>query len=140
LPTSRAATILVVDDLESVRLLLRRQLGELGHTVLEAADGPEALAITRRRQGRLDLVLADVVMPGMNGTELAASLVTEFPGLPIVLMSGYAPIGMTRVGFGEALIPVLHKPFDTAQLDELVETVLELPRRRRSGRPTTAAG
>jgi CheY-like chemotaxis protein len=137
MPAARSATILVVDDLESMRALLRRQLSELGHTVLDAGDGPEALAVVRGREGKLDLVLCDVVMPGMNGTEVAACLVAEFPGLPIVLMSGYAPIGMTRVGFGEALIPVLHKPFDSAQLAELVGTVLELPGRRRPSRPTT---
>jgi CheY-like chemotaxis protein len=140
MPAPRAATILVVDDLDTVRVVMRRQLGELGHTVLEASDGPEALAVVRRCEGTLDLVLADVVMPRMNGTELAAVLVQEFPGLPVVLMSGYAPPGATRVGFGQTIIPVLQKPFSSVQLGELVDNVLHLPARRRSGRMTTVTG
>jgi CheY-like chemotaxis protein len=135
MPTPRAATILVVDDQDSVRVATRRQLVALGHTVLEASDGPEALGLVRQRAGKLDLVLTDVVMPEMNGTELAAALVGEFPGLPIVLMSGYAPPGLTRVGFGETIVPVLQKPLDLNQLAELVETVLDLPGRRRPSRP-----
>ena len=81
-----SATVLVVDDLESFRVMLRRQLVSLGHTVLEAADGAEALEVVRSRRGGLDLVLSDVVMPAMNGTEVAACICAEFPGLPVVLV------------------------------------------------------
>lgn len=122
------ATILIVDDEEAVRTLLRRQLNAAGHTVLEASSGPEALGLIRQRAERLDLVLSDVVMPAMNGTELAAHLATEFPRLPIVLMSAYAPAGLARVGFGEAIVPVLRKPFDPTLLLDLVQTALDRPR------------
>ena len=125
---SPRATVLIVDDEESVRALLRRQLNTAGHTVLEAGSGPEALGLIRQRAERLDLVLSDVVMPAMNGTELAAQLATEFPDLPIVLMSAYAPAGLARVGFGEAIVPVLRKPFDPTMLLELVRTAVERPR------------
>ena len=121
-------TVLIVDDEESVRALLRRQLNSAGHTVLEAGSGPEALGLVRQRAERLDLVLSDVVMPAMNGTELAAHLATEFPRLPVVLMSAYAPAGLARVGFGEAIVPVLRKPFDPALLLDLVRTAIERPR------------
>lgn len=125
---SPRATVLIVDDEEAVRALLRRQLNTVGHTVLEAGSGPEALGLIRQRAERLDLVLSDVVMPAMNGTELAAQLATEFPDLPIVLMSAYAPAGLARVGFGEAIVPVLRKPFDPTVLLELVRTAVERPR------------
>src|SRR6185312_8500116 len=99
MPRPRPATVLVVDDLESFRVMLRRQLVSLGHIVLEAADGAEAIEVVRSRRGELDLVLTDVVMPAMNGTEVAACLCAEYPGLAVVLMSAYAPAGLTRVGF-----------------------------------------
>lgn len=140
MPRPRSATILVVDDLESVRVVLRRQLASLGHTVLEAADGTEAIEVVRTRRGDLDLVLTDVVMPSMNGTEVAACLCTEFPGLPVVLMSAYAPAGLTRVGFQDAVVPVLQKPFEISQLAELIQVALDLPAGHGAGtRPTATS-
>jgi CheY-like chemotaxis protein len=132
MPRPRSATVLVVDDLESFRVMLRRQLVSLGHTVLEAADGAEAIEVVRSRRGELDLVLTDVVMPAMNGTEVAACLCAEYPGLPVVLMSAYAPAGLTRVGFQDAIVPVLQKPFDVSQLQDLIQFAVDLPARRAS--------
>ena len=132
MPRPRAATVLVVDDLESFRVMLRRQLVSLGHIVLEAADGAEALEVVRSRRGELDLVLTDVVMPAMNGTEVAACICAEYPGLPVVLMSAYAPAGLTRVGFQDAIVPVLQKPFDAGQLAELIQVAVDLPAKRAS--------
>jgi CheY-like chemotaxis protein len=122
------ATVLIVDDEESVRALIRRQLNTSGHTVIEAGSAPEALGLIRQRAERLDLVLSDVVMPAMNGTELAAHLATEFPDLPVVLMSAYAPAGLARVGLGDAIVPVLRKPFEANVLLDLVRTAVERPR------------
>jgi two-component system, cell cycle sensor histidine kinase and response regulator CckA len=125
-------TVLVVDDQESVRSLLRRQLVADGHTVLEAGDGIEALQLVRRRGGGLDLLLTDVVMPGMNGTELAARVCEEFPSLPVILMSAYAPAGLARVGLGESIVPVLQKPFEPDQLAQLIQLAMEQPGGRRT--------
>ena len=139
MPRAHVGTILVVDDQEGVRVLIRHQLRERGHTILEAGDGAAALHLLRRRNGKVNLVLSDVVMPGMNGTELAAVICTEFPGLPVVLMSAYAPAGRTRVGLEGAIVPVLRKPFDEAQLVELVEVALDMPGKGvRSNRPASA--
>jgi two-component system, cell cycle response regulator CpdR len=104
----------------------------LGHTVLEAADGAEAIEVVRSRRGGLDLVMTDVVMPAMNGTEVAACICAEYPGLPVVLMSAYAPAGLTRVGFQNAIVPVLQKPFDAGQLQELIQVAVDLPAKRAS--------
>lgn len=125
--SSPAGIILVVDDQEGVRALLRRQLGDLGHKVLEAADGADALHLVRRRNGAVDLVLADVVMPQMNGTELAAHICVEFPAIPVILMSAFAPPGVMRVGLRDSMVPVLQKPFDAHQLGELVTLALKHP-------------
>ena len=135
MPTPRRGTILVVDDLESMLVLLHRQLTGLGHTVLTANNGPAALEQLRRIEGKLDLVLSDVVMPGMNGTELAAQVAAEFPGMPMLLMSAYASAGMTRVGMGDVQVPVLHKPFGEHELADLVEAAVGLRRPRQGSGP-----
>jgi CheY-like chemotaxis protein len=132
MPTPPTGTILLVDDEDSVRVTLRRQLVAQGHTVLEASHGAEAIAVVRMRRGNLDLVLSDVVMPEMNGTELAATLLREYPGLPVILMSAYAPAGLTRVGFQNGIVPVLQKPFDAGQLQELIQVAVDLPAKRAS--------
>ena len=124
---SRSGIILVVDDQDNVRAMLRRQLNDQGHTVLEAGDGAEALHLVRRRNGAVDLILSDVVMPQMNGTELATRIGGEFPGIPVILMSAFAPAGVARVGLGESIVPVLQKPFDPDQLGELVTLALSHP-------------
>jgi two-component system cell cycle sensor histidine kinase/response regulator CckA len=129
----RVGIVLVVDDQEGVRGLLRRELTDRGHTVLEAADGAEALHLVRRRNGAVDLILSDVVMPQMNGTELATHIGVEFPDVPVILMSAFTPAGVARVGVGESLVPVLQKPFEPTQLAELVQLALEHPVPHRGG-------
>lgn len=129
----RVGIILVVDDQEGVRGLLRRELTDRGHTVLEAADGAEGLHLVRRRNGAVDLILSDVVMPQMNGTELATHIGVEFPDVPVILMSAFTPAGVARVGVGESLVPVLQKPFEPTQLAELVQLALEHPVPHRGG-------
>src|SRR5919112_631523 len=79
MPVQPTGTILLVDDEDGIRIALRRQLVARGHTVLEASHGEEAIAVVRMRRGNLDLVLSDVVMPEMNGTELAATLHRDYP-------------------------------------------------------------
>jgi len=128
---ARSGIILVVDDQESARAMIRRQLSEAGHTVLEAGDGAEGLHLVRRRNGALDLILSDVVMPQMNGTELASRIGEEFPEIPVILMSAFAPAGVARIGLGESIVPVLQKPFEADQLLELVTLALEHPVARR---------
>ena len=124
LPTSSARTILIVDDEDSVRLAPSRQLTVLGRTVLETSNGVEALALVRLREGRVHLVPADVVMPRMNGTELAATLLVEFHDLSIILMSAYTPAGLTRVDIHRSLVPVLRKPFTIDTLAEVIQVAL----------------
>jgi len=127
LDRSPVGIILVVDDQENVRVVVRRQLTEHGHTVLEASDGAEALHLVRRRNGAVDLILCDVVMPQMNGTELATRIGVEFPDIPVILMSAFAPGGVARLGHGDTVVPVLQKPFDATELAQLVDLALRHP-------------
>ncbi len=116
-------TILVVDDEVNIRRLLVRQLEHRGYRVLEAENGLEALRIYRAALPPVDLVLADVVMPGMNGMQLAGALLEEDPLVRFILVSGYVPSGSARLNSG-ALVPVLQKPFNVDDVLEVLERVL----------------
>jgi CheY-like chemotaxis protein len=118
------ATILVVDDLDTIRRMLTRMLTLAGHAVLEAADGAEALAMLRARPGGVDLVLTDVLMPRMNGTELARHVLQEFADTRIILMSAYLPEGTANVGSMGRTVPLMQKPIDWQELARTVGDVL----------------
>ncbi len=137
-PRTRPATILVVDDEDDVREILRRELAAQGHIVLEARNGLEALHLVRTRPG-IQLVLADVIMPFLNGAELAATIVSEFPSTPIVLMSAYASPELTRVGFRPDMVPMIQKPFRDDQLQAVLNKALKGPASaRRAGKTVEA--
>ena len=88
--TARATeTILLVEDDPQVRSLTRTMLTRLGYRVLEAESADEALSIASRYEGPLDLLLTDLVMPRMNGTDLARQMQTARPGVRVLYMSGY---------------------------------------------------
>jgi PAS domain S-box-containing protein len=88
-------SILVVEDQESLRRMIQEILEHHGYTVLAAADGEAALELARRHTGPLDLLLSDVVMPGMNGRELADRLGVLRPGIRALFMSGYSNLSIT---------------------------------------------
>ena len=121
------ATILVVDDEDGMRTLLRHQLSDLGYVVVEAGHGLGALHLVRMQPSKFDLVISDVVMPLMNGIELAATLKGEYPDLPVILISAYTPTALTRVGIDHAVVPVVMKPYTRDELAELIELTLESP-------------
>ena len=87
--TAAGATVLVVDDDAGVRALTTRILQRAGYRVLAATDGPSALAVARERGQAIDLLLSDVIMPGMSGREVAETLTSERPTLKVLFMSGY---------------------------------------------------
>jgi two-component system cell cycle sensor histidine kinase/response regulator CckA len=126
MPTkSGKATILVVDDEVSLRQMLVRQLRSEGYNVVEAGYGLEALAVARSSAEPIDLVLSDIVMPGMIGTELAQRLLAEHPGIRVVLMSAHTldPVVSDPNGRPEN-VPVLAKPFEGQKMLALVELFL----------------
>jgi PAS domain S-box-containing protein len=115
-PTGAAApegseTILLVEDEDAVRGLLREVLEAAGYTVLQAASGAEALRVSRAHAGTVDLLLTDVVMPGMGGREVAMLLAAERPGLRVLFASGYTAEVIARQGVLEPGTDLIHKPF-----------------------------
>ena len=115
-PAGGTETILVAEDESGIRDSLIRNLSAAGYTVLVAADGPAALDLAEHHPGAIDLLLSDVVMPGMRGDELAALLLERQPGVKVMFMSGYAEGLMNRYGVLQTGVTVLPKPFTTAEL------------------------
>jgi two-component system, cell cycle sensor histidine kinase and response regulator CckA len=123
---SDTATILVVDDEVSLRRLLVRQLQSEGYRVLEAGYGLEALEVARNSAEPIDLVLSDIVMPGMIGTELAQRLLVEHPGIQVILMSAHVVDELARPD-RRWNIPVLLKPFEGGKMLAVVQLMLNAP-------------
>jgi two-component system cell cycle sensor histidine kinase/response regulator CckA len=117
-------TILIVEDDGAVRALMRQILGRAGYTVLEARDGDEALTVARVQQSRIDLVVTDIVMPGLGGRALAARLTADRPLLRVLYTSGYATDAMLRDDDGSSL-PFLAKPFLPLELVRKVRETLD---------------
>jgi two-component system, cell cycle sensor histidine kinase and response regulator CckA len=118
------ATILVVDDEVSLRQMIVRQLRSDGYRVLEAGYGMEALDVARTSPDPVHLVLSDIRMPGMLGTELAQRLVAEHPDVRVVFMSAHPVDELTSVSDRQGVITVLPKPFDGQRMLALVKLVL----------------
>ncbi len=122
-PTGEQSTVLVVEDDAAVRNLVVTALGHDGYRVLHASSGEEALAIADASHGKIDLLLTDAKMPGMNGIELANLLVRKRQGLPVIVMSGYTEETLKIDGSPEP-IPLLPKPFTPRELRRKVADVL----------------
>jgi len=110
-PGKGQETILLVEDEAAVRGLLHEVLVSGGYVVLQAASGAEALNISRAHRGAIDLLLTDVVMPGMGGREVATVLAAERPGLRVLFASGYTAEAIARHGVLEPGTDLIHKPF-----------------------------
>ncbi len=125
LSSQGSETILIVEDEPVVRRLTVRALTERGYHVLEAEDGESALMIARDNQGDIQLLVTDVVMPGMNGKELADRLTADRPDLRVLYISGYAEHAVVRQGVLVEGIAFLSKPFDLSELARTVREVLD---------------
>jgi signal transduction histidine kinase/CheY-like chemotaxis protein len=117
--------ILVVEDDPSVRELVRQVLAPLGYKVLATAGGDDALRTSDSYDGPVDLLLTDVVMPGMNGKQLAETLRIKRPGIKVLFMSGYAHDVLSTQGMLEPGVAMIHKPFRTVALARQVRQVLD---------------
>ena len=117
-------TILVVDDDPWVRVLARDVLAGEGYRVLEASDGQDAIRVAAEHPGPIHLLLTDVVMPGMNGCELALGLAPLLPGMKVMFMSGYDRDFLVTQGL-KPTGPVITKPFTTEYLSRRVRMVLD---------------
>ena len=116
--------ILVVDDEEGVRTVLQRLLSRIGYEVDAVGDATTALAMLSGTPARFDLVLSDILMPDMNGLELATELIDAKIPVAIVLMTGFADGVTVREATETFKLPVLRKPFEVDQLAAILEDAL----------------
>ena len=123
--TGAARLVLVVDDEQWVRDLVCRVLRDEGYRTLEAAHGGEALELVETGLERVDLVVTDVVMPGMDGRELGRRLAQSRPTLPILYISAYDVNDIFRRGSPRSSAPFLQKPFPPTELISSVEQLLQ---------------
>ncbi|MDP9797193.1 PAS domain S-box-containing protein [Catenuloplanes nepalensis] len=122
--TDGRRTILVVDDEPDLREVVRRMLGKSGYDVITAADGTEAMERVHAHPGRIDLLITDIMMPEMSGTELAEQLREIRDGVPVLFMSGYAAPLLAEKGTLDPGTVLLQKPFRKQELISAVENVL----------------
>ncbi len=121
---TREATVLVAEDDGAVRRSARRVLCQKGFEVIEARDGEEALVLARRHRGPIDVLLTDVIMPRMDGPELAQRLALARPETTVVFMSGYTDDHIARTGVLEEGVLFLQKPFSARSLLEMIDEAL----------------
>lgn len=121
---SRAATILLVENDSPIRRLIRQVLSRDGHTVIEAADGQEALETAREEHGPIDLLITDIMMPRMDGFTLQAELAHEHPETRVLFLSGHASSEAVQRGLDQAGQAFLLKPFTRSDFIGVVQGLL----------------
>jgi two-component system cell cycle sensor histidine kinase/response regulator CckA len=119
-------TILLVEDEEPLRAMALSVLEECGYTVLQAADGEEALRVSNQHGGVIDILVTDVVMPKLGGRQVAEQLSKTRRELRVLFMTGYTDDAILRQGIFEGGIEVLQKPFSPNDLARRVRMILDL--------------
>ncbi len=118
------AKLLIVEDDESVRTLAARALERAGHSIELAADGAQGLAAIRAASGSYDLVVSDIRMPEMDGIEMAKAAAAAYPGMRIMLITGYAEQRERAEDLHGIIRDVMQKPFTLAELRDRVGRAL----------------
>jgi PAS domain S-box-containing protein len=126
-PARAGETILVAEDEDTVRGLVRQILQIKGYRVLEARHGREALELASQFEGRINLLVTDVVMPHMSGRELTDRILTSRPGLKVLFISGYTDNVIDPHGLLEPGVHFLQKPFSPEVLARKVREILDSP-------------
>ena len=126
-PDRGQETILLVEDEEGVRKFVRSMLEKQGYTVVAAANTEDALAIAAAKKDAIDLLLTDVIMPGMNGSELADRILAIQPGLKVLYMSGYTDRAMRLQERLSDRAAFIQKPFTPNSLAQKVREILGKP-------------
>jgi two-component system cell cycle sensor histidine kinase/response regulator CckA len=123
---SGGETILIVEDDPALRKMAAEVLSDTGYKVLTAPSGADALDVAAEHQGPLDILLTDIVMPGMTGRELAEQIVARFPRTRVLYMSGYTDDAIVNHGLQDQSMHVLQKPFTHQELVRHVHEALEV--------------
>ena len=124
-PDAGRETILLVEDEAQVRVLARRVLERKGYVVIEASDGGDALALCERSPVPIDLLVTDVVMPGVSGRAVAECLRRDRPGLRVLYMTGYTDDEIVRRGLKDDGVALIQKPFSPDDLTRRVRALLD---------------
>jgi two-component system, cell cycle sensor histidine kinase and response regulator CckA len=117
-------TVLVVEDEDRVRNLCVQILERLGYKVLRGSNGAEAIGVAEKHGDRIDLLVTDVVMPGMSGAEMAAQLVLHHPEMKVLFTSGYTDDAIVRHGVLDEGVSFIGKPYTPSALAKKVREVL----------------
>jgi PAS domain S-box-containing protein len=131
-PEPQLETILVVEDESAIRALVRKILRRQGYQVLEASNGNEALGVLAEQKGRVDLLLTDVMMPGMNGVDLSHKAIEEWPEIRVLFVSGYTDENVLEGGKFPIGTAFLQKPFTLVGLLGKVREVLDAGEKQRA--------
>ncbi|HEV2520995.1 MAG TPA: response regulator [Candidatus Acidoferrales bacterium] len=118
-------TILLVEDAEPLRILVKEILIRYGYKVLDTENGDDAIRMARNFNGPIHLLLTDVVMPGMRGDQLARKLSGILPKMKVLYMSGYPNDGIVRQGIVPDGVSFLEKPFTRELLNRNIRQVLD---------------
>ena len=118
-------TILFVDDEEAIRTVGRTMLENSGYTVLTAADGESALEVFRRERGRVDLVLLDLIMPGMGGQRCLERLLELDPEVKVIVASGYSDSRPMKETLEAGAVEFIGKPYEMKKILRLIRDVLD---------------
>ncbi len=122
---SGSETVLAVDDDSSILGILEEVLKPLGYKVLSAGSGEEALVIAARHQDQIDLLLTDVMLPGIKGQELAKQLLQSCPGVNVLFMSGYLCPSMAHKDRDQRFEAFIQKPFSPNALLRKIRRLLD---------------
>ena len=118
-------TVLLTEDEQDVREVAREFLESGGYRVIEAKSGAEAIEVAAQNRGSIQLLVTDMVMPGMTGQELAVRLQTEYPGICVVFMSGYSERAATEMAAADPSVRLLTKPFSRSTFLRTVRDSLQ---------------
>lgn len=123
-PHAAAQTVLLVEDEDLIRSLAEQILAERGYRILSAANASQAMEIAARAEGKIDLLLTDIVMPGASGSDLAQRLLRTHPQMRVLYMSGYSDSLIFRYGVLQERAAFLQKPFSADALERKVRELL----------------
>jgi CheY-like chemotaxis protein len=118
-------TVLLVEDEDNIRRLVKMVLEQEGYVVLEAVNGQDALAVSDRHEGPIHLLATDLIMPQLDGCELSERLLLKRPDTKVLFVSGYTEDLVARQMVEAANADFLHKPFNLTKLSRMVREILD---------------
>ncbi len=133
-------TVMIVEDADNLRALVEKMLDTFGYKVLSASDGPEALEIAAKYGGPIDVLVTDVVMPEMSGTDLAERFIVNHPEAQVLYISGYPTDHAVTAHQRDPRFNFLQKPFSAVELGQRLRTIIKRAAKRDDSQPGAPSG